>query len=86
MTSSNILQPQTTATHRLQKHRYIVFKMQGMYWIIGYMFFLSKQAFHLLSLKMSLPNVFKNRFVLSDSGKQITFYNGKRSQEITFIV
>ena len=42
MTSSNILQPQTTATHRLQKHRYIVFKMQGMYWIIGYMFFLSK--------------------------------------------
>ena len=29
MKSSVILQPQTTATHRLQRKRYIVIKMQG---------------------------------------------------------
>ena len=33
MKSSVILQPQTTATHRLQRKRYIVIKMQGKYFI-----------------------------------------------------
>ena len=49
MKSSVILQPQTTATHRLQRKRYIVIKMQGKYFIHFLQKFKKIHSFYLSS-------------------------------------
>ena len=69
MKASKILQPQTTATHRLQKHRYIVFKMQGIDFLINISIDL------IISLKMPLPLIIS----------KLNFYLNHRIADYYFI-